>query len=87
MDKKTGKIIVYGLREKNHPHDAITINVTSKSKEEWSRKFSPFTLGSIEVYPYGEKIISENMENAWQFCKVYSGEWIFFQEGISISDG
>lgn len=70
--KKKGKIIVAGMREKNRP-DGIVVNVTSKSKDEWSRKFSPFTLGPMTVTPFDDKIECKTMENAWQYSKVYPG--------------
>ena len=49
-------------------------NVTSTSKEKWCLELSPFSLGPIELYPNesdGTMFIAQNMENAWQFCKVY----------------
>lgn len=66
MDSKKGKVIVKGLREKNLPGDHIVVNCTSKSKEEWSRMFSPFHLGPVEVFPFEDtRYTSQNMENAW----------------------
>ncbi|CAF0988114.1 unnamed protein product [Rotaria magnacalcarata] len=52
----------------------LMFNVTSKTKEKWCLEFSPFLLGPIELYPNskdGKMWIAKNMENAWQFCKVY----------------
>jgi len=49
------------------PEDAIVINTTSRSSN-WSRGLSPFFLGPIDLY---NGFISQNMENAWQFSKVY----------------
>ncbi|CAF3988462.1 unnamed protein product [Adineta steineri] len=49
-------------------------NVTSTTKEKWCLEFSPFLLGPIELYPNaqdGKMYVAKNMENAWQFCKVY----------------
>ena len=49
-------------------------NVTSTSKEKWCQELSPFFLGPIELYPNesdGSMFTAQNMENAWQFCKVY----------------
>jgi len=49
-------------------------NVTSTTKEKWCLEFSPFFLGPIELYPNaedGKMYTAKNMENAWQFCKVY----------------
>ena len=43
------------------------IDTTSRSKT-WSRGLSPFKLGPVNLYvPYKAK----NVENAWQFSKVY----------------
>ena len=52
----------------------LIFNVTSTSKEKWCLEFSPFFLGPIELYPNatdGTMYTAKNMENAWQFCKVY----------------
>jgi len=49
------------------PDGAIFINTTSQSKD-WGRGFSPFILGPCELYG-GQ--IAQNVENAWQFAKVY----------------
>lgn len=50
------------------PEDAIFINTTSQSKN-WTKAFSPFLLGPCELYG---GFISYNVENSWQFCKVYA---------------
>jgi hypothetical protein len=44
------------------------INTTSRSTN-WSRGLSPFFLGPIPLY---DGTFSANMENAWQYAKVYS---------------
>lgn len=52
----------------------LLFNVTSTSKEKWCLEFSPFHLGPIELYPNpidGTMYTAKNMENAWQFSKVY----------------
>lgn len=52
----------------------LIYNVTSTTKEKWCSEFSPFFLGPIELYPNtddGTMYTAKNMENAWQFCKVY----------------
>lgn len=45
----------------------LVINTTSRSNN-WSAGLSPFFLGPISLY--GE-YVSKNMENAWQYSKVY----------------
>jgi len=49
------------------PEGAILVNTTSHSRD-WGKGFSPFLLGPCELYG-GH--ISETVENAWQFAKVY----------------
>lgn len=48
------------------PSDAL--DVTSRSKD-WSRELSPFLLGPV---PLWGGHVAKNVENAWQFSKVYS---------------
>lgn len=55
------------------PHDYVPrgvtlVNSTSRSKEVWSKALSPFFLGPVDLY---SGFRAKNMENAWQFCKVY----------------
>lgn len=49
------------------PLDSISIDTTSRSKN-WSRGLSPFFLGPVKL-PNGS--FARNVENAWQFAKVY----------------
>lgn len=49
------------------PIDKTAINTTSRSKD-WSIGLSPFYLGPVKLY---EEYTAINMENAWQFSKVY----------------
>lgn len=55
------------------PHEAKyfknirQINVTSHGKDQF-KQLSPFKLGPVSLY---KGYISQNVENAWQFCKVY----------------
>ena len=44
-----------------------TIDTTSRSRT-WSRGLSPFLVGPVELY---DGFRSLNVENAWQFTKVY----------------
>lgn len=49
------------------PEQRIVINTTSRSSD-WSRALSPFFLGPVSLYRNYQSI---NVENAWQFSKVY----------------
>lgn len=49
------------------PKNKIVINTTSRSTN-WSKGLSPFFLGPIKLY---DIYVSQNMENAWQYAKVY----------------
>jgi hypothetical protein len=49
------------------PEGAIVIDTTSRSSN-WSRGLSPFFVGPIPLYDGYE---AKNLENAWQFAKVY----------------
>jgi len=44
------------------------IDTTSRSRN-WSRGLSPFFLGPVDLY---DGYISKNVENGWQFSKVYA---------------
>ena len=44
------------------------INTTSRSKD-WSQGLSPFFLGPVPLY---DGFVASNVENAWQYSKVYS---------------
>ena len=46
----------------------IVVNTTSRSPNQQHRQLSPFYLGPCELYG---GYSSKNMENAWQFAKVY----------------
>lgn len=49
------------------PEGAVEINTTSRS-DNWSKNLSPFFLGPVDLYG---GFTSKNVENAWQFAKVY----------------
>lgn len=49
------------------PEDAIIIDVTSRSTN-WGKYFSPFNLGPVQLY---DEHWAYNIENAFQFSKVY----------------
>lgn len=59
-------VYVWGPRDKS-PKGVEVINTTSRSIN-WSRGLSPFFLGPCELY--GD-YVSHNVENAWQFSKVF----------------
>lgn len=59
-------IFVCGPKDKV-PTNANVINVTSHSKD-FGVGLSPFHLGPVDLY---NGYVSLNVENAWQYCKVY----------------
>lgn len=61
-------IQILGFRDLRVENRDSVINTTSSSKT-WSRGLSPFFVGPVEL-PDGR--ISQNVENAWQYSKVYS---------------
>ncbi len=60
--------VIGGRDSQNLPDDANVINTTSRS-HSWSVNLSPFFLGPVELY---DGKTAKNMENAWQYSKVYS---------------
>ena len=50
------------------PKNPAAVNTTSRSNT-WSHELSPFALGPIPLYGY---YVAKNMENAWQYAKVYA---------------
>lgn len=52
---------------KTIPKDKIVINTTSRSNN-WSRGLSPFFCGPVNLY---DIYVAQNVENAWQYAKVY----------------
>lgn len=64
-------IRVLSMRDRN-PHKILEVNTTSRAKNRWEQELSPFNLGPVIVkLPNGEVVPSKNVENAWQFTKVY----------------
>lgn len=62
-------IIVIGPKDKTpFLSNSKIINTTSHSKNSWSLGLSPFHLGPVKLY---KNYVSLNMENGWQFSKVY----------------
>lgn len=61
------------------PDGIEVINTTSRS-DTWSKSLSPFFLGPVHLY---DKYQSLNVENAWQFSKVYE---YYLQEDGSVGE-
>jgi hypothetical protein len=59
-------IYIWGPKDKA-PAGIMVVNTTSRSLN-WSKGLSPFFLGPCELY---NEYASYNVENAWQFSKVY----------------
>lgn len=62
-------IVVIGYRDAV-PEGYRLINTTSRSTG-LGKQFSPFFLGPIKTY---DNLIAQNMENAWQYSKVYKNQ-------------
>jgi len=58
---------IIGPRDKDVPKDSNIIYTVSTSKN-WSKGLSPFFLGPVKLY--GD-FVSQTVENAWQYTKVY----------------
>lgn len=64
------------------PKPSRYINVTSRDKDGWGRLLSPFHLRCATLF-FGEPqsvgnvelVLPYNVENAWQFSKVYKWDW------------
>jgi hypothetical protein len=52
---------------RDNPTDGLIVNTTSRSTN-WSKGLSPFFLGPVDM---GNGLVVSNVENAWQFSKVY----------------
>lgn len=48
------------------------VNTTSRTKVDWQRDLSPFHLGPSALYKGAVVPRASNVENAWQFAKVYA---------------
>ncbi len=61
--------MIYALSFKHKiPEGGIVMDVTSRSNT-WTRAFSPFYLGPVDLY---DSHVSINLENAFQFSRVYA---------------
>jgi uncharacterized protein DUF6939 len=58
---------VISMRDTLRPGE-IEINTTSRTSVPWQQGLSPFFLGPCPLY--GGRV-AKNMENAWQFAKLY----------------
>jgi hypothetical protein len=65
-----GELKVISYRDPK-PEGFMVIETTSRSNT-WSKGLSPFLVGPIDLYN-GERAL--NMENAWQYSKVYQQHW------------
>jgi hypothetical protein len=63
-------IRVVGMFERLHglAPGTLVVDTTSKAPTSWMRDLSPFHLGPVDLY-WG--FSARNVENAWQFAKVY----------------
>jgi len=52
------------------PYDPESIDTTSRSRN-WSRGLSPFILGPVPLYEGAGIPEATNVENVWQFSKLY----------------
>jgi hypothetical protein len=55
------------------PEFETPIDTTSRSRN-WSRGLSPFFLGPVPLYAGAVVPTATNVENAWQYSKVYLGD-------------
>jgi len=61
------KQLIVAMHSYEAPPGATVVNTTSRSSD-WGRGLSPFFLGPVKLY--GD-YTSKNVENAWQYSKVY----------------
>lgn len=64
-------------RKNKFPSDQVVVTVSKSTT--WSKGLSPFFLGPCSLY---DNYIAKNVENAWQYSKVYSE----FMDGDVVSD-
>lgn len=55
------------IKEQYKCKNVTVINTTSNSKD-WGKELSPFHIGPVNLYG---GYVSQNVENAWQYAKVY----------------
>jgi len=67
-------IRIVGPRDSHYDrHNCTVINTTSRAsaRDAWSRGLSPFHIGPVQLYEGAAAETSHNVENAWQYAKVY----------------
>lgn len=64
------RIIIVGPRSRVGKDNILTVNTTSRAG--WSSDLSPFKLGPCQLW---DGRVSQTMENAWQYSKVYKEHW------------
>lgn len=65
-------IRIVGPRDRHYDRArCVVVNTTSQAQEAWSRGLSPFHLGPVPLYKDAVVPKAENVENAWQYAKVY----------------
>ena len=64
------RLRVFALRRPKPP-GYVLVNTTSRSTSEVWRGLSPFLLGPVEVQTPRGAFMAANVENAWQYSKVY----------------
>lgn len=62
-----GSMTVYVLSYQDEQPEGVPIIITTTRTKEWSRGLSPMVVGPVVA----NGIECPNMENAWQFSKVY----------------
>lgn len=63
-------IRIVGPKDRDYDRHLV-VNTTSRSPEAWSRGLSPFHLGPVQLYEGAGLREAKNVENAWQYAKVY----------------
>jgi hypothetical protein len=62
-------ITILGPRNRRSPSNDIPyVNATCNDRKNWQSGLSPFVIGPAKL---SDGRVSENMENAWQYSKVY----------------
>lgn len=61
------------------PKNGMVINTTSRDKR-WGKQLSPFFLGPVKIMLDEYNIDCRNMENAWQYSKVYKEHLGHYEE-------